>query len=327
MIAPSSADKKTVLFHRDFRRFTGGHLKVWDYFNHVAASTSYEARIAFTRESIWDETNPWSKSRERVTEWKPETADVLFLAGKDWQCLPADKAQSFSKPIINLIQHPRHADPGDELYQFLSNRAIRICVSTQVADAIKATGKVNSPVFVNPNGIDLTALPPGKPFEERSVELLICGLKTPALAKAIGGLLAAENFKVSLLNDWIPRPEYLSRLGDTKIAVMLPREAEGFYLPALEAMACGAIVVCPDCVGNRDFCNDRINCLRPAYDEREIAAAIKKAVHYPPNEKAAMIDNAARTVSEHSLAKERSRFLEILGRLDELWGESTQFAG
>src|SRR5215831_7230989 len=110
MTAPSSADKKVVLFHRDYQRFTGGHLKVWNYFDHVIASKSYAPRIAFSNGSKWDATNPWIDSTEYVTEWKPDLADVLFLAGKDWKFLPS--AGSYRQPIINFIQHPRHADPN-----------------------------------------------------------------------------------------------------------------------------------------------------------------------------------------------------------------------
>src|SRR5213595_1197859 len=106
--SPSSANstprtgKRLVLFHRDFRRFTGGHLKVWDYFNHVRASNSFEPRIAFTSDSIWDETNPWANSKEFVVEWKPEIADVLFVAGADWKSLSTNSPNQFAKPIINL---------------------------------------------------------------------------------------------------------------------------------------------------------------------------------------------------------------------------------
>ena len=150
--------KKIVLFYRDFQRFSGGHLKVWHYFNHVRASNEYEPRIAFSRDSKWDETNPWRDAREFVVEWKPETADVLFLAGTDWRVL--QDRQLHSQPIINLLQHPRHADAKNETRKYLRNRALRICVSQEVADAINATGEVNGPVFVIPNGIDL---PPVRP--------------------------------------------------------------------------------------------------------------------------------------------------------------------
>src|SRR5207253_3787485 len=123
---PRDRSKKLVLFHRDFGGFTGGHLKVWDYFNHVKFSPKHEARIAFTPESQWDSTNPWSGSRDLVVAWQPETADILFLAGTDWRALPKTERRHWKQPIINLIQHPRHAEPKSELRGFLANRAARI---------------------------------------------------------------------------------------------------------------------------------------------------------------------------------------------------------
>src|SRR5437868_1326606 len=289
--------KKIVLFHRDFQRFTGGHLKVWNYFNHVLASKSYEPRIAFTADSKWDQTNPWSGSRNQVTDWQPGKADALFLAGKDWQHLSLEKSQALPKPIINLIQHPRHADPDDDLYRFLSNRAIRICVSQQVADAIMATGLVNGPVFVIPNAINLENIPRAAADEKRPIEILISGLKAPDLAREIESRLRSdENIAVTSLLDWIPRSEYLRQLGQAKIAVTLPRPNEGFYLPALEAMACGAIVVCPDCVGNRDFCRNDVNCFRPANDADEIVDAIYRALGLTPEKADKMGKQAEATV-------------------------------
>src|SRR6185436_8595712 len=96
----SSINKRTVLFHRDFQRFTGGHLKVWHYFNHVLASEAYVPRIAFAENSQWDATNPWTNAKEYITDWNPHAADVLFLAGKDWEVVGTQNAK---QPVVNLI--------------------------------------------------------------------------------------------------------------------------------------------------------------------------------------------------------------------------------
>ena len=317
---PRDPNKRLVLFHRDFRRFTGGHLKVWNYFNHVLASQTYEPRIAFTAESVWDDSNPWSSSKEFVVEFKPGLADVLFLAGSDWKSLPSAAPNDQGKPIINLIQHPRHADPKNEVSRFLTNRAIRICVSRQTSEAIKATEKVNGPVFVIPNGISVHDIPPSVAPGERRVEVLISGFKAPDLARQIEKRLEGdENIAVAPLLDQLPRTDYVNLLSQARIAVMLPRPAEGFYLPALEAMACGAIVVCPDCIGNRDFCHDEVNCFRPNYDVNEIVAAIYRALARSDDETAEILSQAAQTVREHSLQRERDSFLQILERVDEIW--------
>jgi glycosyltransferase involved in cell wall biosynthesis len=56
---------------------------------------------------------------------------------------------------------------------------------------------------------------------------------------------------------------------------------EGFCLPALEAMATGAAVVCTDAHGNRDFCVDGENCLMPASRPDEVRGAIERLLADP----------------------------------------------
>jgi hypothetical protein len=305
--------RRVVLFHRDFQRFTGGHLKVWDYFNHVAASPDAEPRIAFSSRSLWDSTNPWLKRKDAVVEWNPDTADILFLGGNDWRALPASQRRSFSKPIINLIQHPRHAEPGSELRSFLSHRAIRICVSEEVASAIKGTNEVNGPVFTIPNGVDSSCFPTRpRDISERATDLLICGLKAPDLSRDCYRQLSGKHGLVRWMIDWAPRDEFLKRMADAKVVLLLPRPEEGFYLPALEAMGSGSVVVCPDCVGNRSFCLDDVNSFRPAYDLDKIIEATERALKLDPATQARFLENARATAGEHSLENERAKFLPIL---------------
>ena len=310
-------EKSLVLFYRDFRAFTGGHLKVWDYFNHVASSSRHEARVGFSAESKWDVTNPWFASPQTVVRWDPEQADILFLAGTDWRALSKTERLAPSKPILNLIQHPRHAEKGSELRGFLGNRAIRICVSEEVASAINATGEVNGPVFIIPNGIDIRSLP--APLEKRTTDVLICGLKAPELARQVYTDLGHQNRTVRWLFEWLPRQEYLARVGDAKITVFLPRPTEGFYLPALEGMACGTIVVCPDCLGNRSFCANGVNCFRPNYDAKEILSATAEALQQTDTQRSNMLEQAQVTVRSHSIEQERASFARILEGLDQLW--------
>ena len=49
-----------------------------------------------------------------------------------------------------------------------------------------------------------------------------------------------------------------------RVTLYLPNRLEGFYIPALEGMALGTLVVCPDSVGNRSYCRDGENCLDAA---------------------------------------------------------------
>ena len=116
----------------------------------------------------------------------------------------------------------------------------------------------------------------------------------------------------------MPRREYLALFGRAEIAVPLPVQAEGFFLPALEAMAMGAVVVCPDCGGNRSFCRDLVTCLRPEYRLEAIVAAVEAALGMPAAARAAIRAAAAGEVDRHDLDREREAFLALLdGRVHE----------
>ena len=92
---------------------------------------------------------------QALAAWSAERADMLFLGGMDWAVLSEAQRRSPPKPVINLIQHVRHANPNESLYQYLSYRAIRICVSAPVADALTATGRVNGPLSVSYTHLDV----------------------------------------------------------------------------------------------------------------------------------------------------------------------------
>ncbi len=313
--------KQTILFYRDFRGFTGGHLKVWDYFNHVQHSAHYQALMAFSPDTLWNEVNPWWPIRDQaLAQWDAESADLLFLAGMDWTILSEAERHAPPKPVINLIQHVRHADPNQPLYAYLAHRAVRICVSEPVAEALRSTKRVNGPVFTIPNGIDHTKLPlPPKPWEARDFDILIVGIKQPALAAEIRDhLQASHRQRVVALIDPLPRPAFLERLGNARIALFLPHATEGFYLPALEGFALETVVICPDCMGNRPFCLPGKTCLQPAYTIESLLDAIQQALHMTPQARQTLLTAAQRMAQHHSLLEERHAFLEILQHITTL---------
>lgn len=301
-----SRSQRVLLFHRDYRGFTGGHLKVRDYYAHAEHATGFTPRIFFTHRSIQGPKNPWHGiAPPPLPSWRPSEAAALFVAGFDWQAVP-DPSPA---PVINLIQGVCHADDGDARRAFLSRRAVRICVSQEVADAICATGAVNGPVHVIPNGIDLGTISSNR---VRDIGVFIAGLKNPTFAVALAALLVASGVRVDLSLNRIPRPEFLDRLSRANIVVALPCEREGFFLPALEAMAAGSIVVCPDCTGNREFCRDGITTFRPRYTLKAVTAATLAAVRQSPEDREGMRAEAAAEARRHSLDAERTAFLQIL---------------
>lgn len=105
-----------MLFYRDYRGFTGGHLKVRDYFEHLRASESFEPKVYLTPGSRPDHLWP---AESLVAEYDPDSADVLFIAGLDWMALSAWPGIENRKPVVNLIQHVRH---GRSMKSFQATR-------------------------------------------------------------------------------------------------------------------------------------------------------------------------------------------------------------
>ena len=99
---------RSVLFYRHFEQYSGGHQKVFDYFSHLRATPGYQADICFSQTSQWNSTNPWFPDTRSV-DFLPDGYDYLFIAGMDWAAYSQYPLKS-SKPIINLIQHVRHAE-------------------------------------------------------------------------------------------------------------------------------------------------------------------------------------------------------------------------
>ena len=307
--------KLTVLFHRDFAGFTGGHLKVWDYYQHIQSSKNYNAEIFFTKQSIWIN-NPWLGIRNKcLGNWNPEKTDILFLAGMDWLALSERDRHSPPAPVINLIQHVRHADSNNPLYEFLKYPATRICVSQQVADAIDKTARVNGDIVVNTNGIEHTLLPKLLAPEDKDIPLLIMGLKNPDLAQSLSEEISTSGIKHTLVLKHLPRHEFLSLINRSLVTVLLPTLTEGFYLPALEAMYLDTLVICPDCVGNRSFCKDAITCIRPSYNFKNIIKSIQQALAMSSEERMEITNTAKKLSLEHTIEQERNNFLELLSGL------------
>jgi hypothetical protein len=311
---------RRLLFHRDFQQLSGGHLKVWDYFQHAIRSKCYVSEIYFTPMSVWNPSNPWFGQAVRIKEdWKPLEADALFLAGLDWLVIPEELRADPPVPVINLIQGTRHSDPLDVRYSFLRYRAVRICVSQGVEAALQGTGQVNGPMYTIPNCLDLSDLPAPLPVNARKWDVFIGALKAPELGQQIFGELQDLGLAVHFATELMPRDLYLKQINDSRVALLLPNATEGFYLPALEAMALDTVLVCPDCVGNRSFCIDGHNCLRPEYTLDALTKATNVAISLSDSEWARWIANGRNTIVEHSISKERASFLTVLNNLDSIW--------
>ncbi|MCY3840112.1 MAG: sulfotransferase domain-containing protein [Gammaproteobacteria bacterium] len=315
---------------------TGGQVKHAHYYEHVSKLSGHARRIAFSgapgrARLSKEQAELWPTTRcERAEAWRPEPGDILFLAGTDWRYYDQAGLADRDIPRINLIQGVRHGHVGSERYGYLDRRAVRICVSDEVAQAIGATGRVNGPVFTIHNGTECR--PPDIDvggtvgFDERPEEVTVVGYKRPELTAALSHCLDERRTPHLTLDRFIDRDAFLALLGRTRVAVCVPGPEEGFYLPALEAMAAGCTVVTLDGIGNRGYCQHGHNCFLAQADPASVAAAVTKAMRLPVSDRQRIHANAAETVRIHSLERERRQFHNLLLDIGRIWKDASASA-
>jgi len=247
---------KRIIFVRAFRRETGGNAKVRDYFQHAAAHPQLDAYVWFTPDSAPREGTLWEAvpPDRVVVDADLRAYDYVFVNGKDWRLIPPGETR-----VIHLVQHLGYADDA-ELRGYLRRRAIRFCTSRAAYDA--ASPFANGPLHFVPAAIDDALFEPGPSRDAGSVT--IWGWKDPAFAGQLADALRSEGVAPSMLSErWRPRGEILDALATTDVLVAIPNASEGLFLPPLEAMARGCVVVCSDAIGNREYCSDGETVLQP----------------------------------------------------------------
>jgi glycosyltransferase involved in cell wall biosynthesis len=96
---------------------------------------------------------------------------------------------------------------------------------------------------------------------------------------------------------------------------VFPSRAEGFGLPPLEAMACGATVILTDCGGVRAYARDDENCLIvPVQDAAAMAAAITRVVNDESLRKR-LVQGGLDTAQRFSRDEVEQRFCDLLESL------------
>ncbi len=312
--------KCKILFRRDFVGYTGGHQKVFDYYKHLV-DLGCDVDIFFTKRSKWDQTNPWQgEEKNIVKEYNPKNYDLLFIAGMDWSELEPGIENQI--PVINLVQGLRHTDAKNiQLYSFLKRKAIRITVSDEVRDAVLDTKITNGPVYAIPNGHNMPEI-----NLEKKYDIYILGKKNPTLALELEKIFTKMGYRAIRSIRKVPRYNIFTYMASSSISVLLPmpKAAEGFFLPALEAMKYSNLTIVPDCVGNRSFCFDEKNCLMPQYTQEDIVRKVKVAIDILKNKELLnkYKSEALLTVNKHSIEIEKASFYKILNKVFVKKGET-----
>jgi hypothetical protein len=303
---------KRVSFYREYTSYTGGHQKVFDYLNHTEDCAGYATDLYLSKSSkvnpdLFDDI----KGVEYSKAYRPDLSDVAFLAGMDWQAY-----QKFYDPNqikINLIQHVRHGDKSQPLFQFLQHKAIRICVSDAVKDAIAPYA--NGPCFTMRMGHNIPKITLAKQYD-----LYILATKQPQLGIRIFEWAISIGLRVLLHDKTTERELVYQAMAESVVAITLPHKTEGFYLPGIEAMALADWAVVPDCIASREYSLNKANITSCELNFTACEKAILHALKQVKGWKFRIHKWQGRRLSlSYSLKNEQLNYHNILNNLDEIW--------
>jgi hypothetical protein len=302
-----------ILFMRRFKktpagvmRTSGTHIKIKDYFLYCLQHPQLEPYLYFTADSVYGAAEVWADiPPERiVSEARLDLYDALFLTGRDWKFLPKSLP---GKKIINRLASIQQCQPEHPVFRYLKRPAFRICASREIHEAILPY--ISGEAVVINNGIPLELFGANG---EKSRAIMIWARKQPEFGAKLFAAIKDRGWPVNLLVNNLPREQFAQRLKESDVAITLPEETEGFYMPALEAMASGCAVICPDAGGNRAFCLHEQTCLMPQLgDLHEHLDMLERLLHNQTLKENLRRQGMAMAQS-YSVEKEREKFYRFL---------------
>ncbi len=296
---------------------SGGALKIRHYFEHALSLFPDRTRLYMPEDMEWTIESPFRPHQDKVVnriEWS--SVRVLIITGQGWEWF-VPKTFHHTPPfrVIYLVQGFDKFKSHDPRFPSFRNPAVRICVSDPLADTLRSLSIANGPVHSIPAAIDLDELRDAERAIRatgRDTNVLILGLKKPQLAQRLAVKIGEQVAAVRVLKERVPRHVFLQHIARARVVVCLPQEVEGWYLPALEAMALGSLTVVPQVVGNT-YCVDGSNCIIPSrYDESGILDATRRAIDLLPPEHKKITKQAMAMAARFDLPYERLEFDRIL---------------
>ncbi|MFO1450149.1 MAG: glycosyltransferase family 4 protein [Opitutaceae bacterium] len=167
----------------------------------------------------------------------------------------------------------------------------KVAVSRWLCDLIAAAGAQASHL---PNGLDPEAFGLDRPVDQRvagrvlwphhwlpqkgSEDVVAALSDLPGVSlSAFGTAAGAPNWPAGITYWRNPKQAHLRALYNEASILVAPSHAEGWGLPACEALQCGCALVATDIGGHREFLRDGENALLyPAGDRRALRAAVER---------------------------------------------------
>ncbi len=313
-------------------RPVGGVVKVFDYVNHalslgyepvIACPESYKPGLPLFGISRFSNISP--EKGIRFTDLEKVSVGPHDLAFLSWPTHyeilePRISRWARHEQVIFIVQNVRWANPafaGGYAVRLLSRPMARIMTNDVVLEAVKP--------YLNPSSMSQVIRlghDSGYFAKERAggfdypIKVGYTTWKSNVGDRVAEGLASDSGFEFKAIREPVGWDELRKLYHWADVFLATPLVEEGFYLPGLEAMAAGAVVVTSDAGGNRAYCRFGENCLQVDFeDASSYADALRALKSYNLDEVNRLRRNGYETVKLHTLAYERERFGEFMDRL------------
>lgn len=323
--------RQTIHFATPSYNPAGGIVKLMDYVGH-ARSLGYDTAVWSPH--VPDHAAPLFQidrfrrllSDERVSfhssiRWDIRDTDLCFISlPTHFKVAQASLPRGFSPArIIHIVQGTRHAMPAwldGFALRLLTRPASRISVNDIVAETIRPYLDPRAPHTTIRVGHDVPYF-----WRERSASfeapIKVASMTWKSdLATRVAERLD-DRFEIRIISTRVGWSELreLYHWADVFLAAPLPEE--GLYLPGLEALAAGCILVTPNVGGNMTYCLPGENCLLVKYDDVDACLLALEEIASAGKDRIDSLRAAGyRAADSFSLDRERLQFADLL---DKLW--------
>jgi hypothetical protein len=323
---------KRMYFMTPTFRPVGGVVKVFDYVNH-ARSLGYEPVIACPEpykpglplfeiprfSGISPDNGVKFTDLEKVTVG-PQ--DLAFLSWPTHYEIVEPRLSRWTRheQVIFIVQNVRWANPsftGGYALRLLSRPMARIMTNDVVLEAVKP--------YLNPSSMsEVIVLGNESSFfaKERRGGLgnpVKVGYTTwkSGVGDEVARILAGDrHFEFRAIREPVGWKELRELYHWSEVFLATPLVEEGFYMPGLEAMAAGAVVISSDAGGNRAYCRFGENCVGGGFEDAGGYVEALQSLRKGSAQEVERLRGAGyEAVKLHTLEHERERFGEFMERL------------
>ncbi len=320
-------------------RPVGGVVKVFDYVNHarslgyepvICSPEPYKPDLPLFRIPRFSSISP--ENGIRFTDLEKVAIgphDLAFLSWPTHYEIAETRMSRWThhEQVIFIVQNVRWANPnwiGGYALRLLTRPMARIMTNDVVLEAVRPYLNETSMTDVILLGNDSAF------FEKQRTGGLSFPLKVgyttwkSGVGDEVARLLAKDaGFEFRAIRNPVGWQELRDLYHWSDVFLATPLAEEGFYMPGLEAMASGAVVISPDAGGNRAYCEFGKNCVGVGLEDAEgYAEALKNLRSGGVGAVERLRAAGYETVGRHTLEHERVRFGEFMealtGRLDRL---------